>query len=57
MPNAHLMDLVRSALMSCFDLNTERYQDSEGKEQQVICLYVALAFVLITNASGTTAGR
>lgn len=57
MPSAQLMDLVRNALMTCYDLNTERHQGSEGNEQQVICLSVALAFVLITDASGTTAGR
>lgn len=57
MPSAQLMHLVRSALMACYDLNTEHHQGSEGNEQQVICLSIALAFVLITNASGTTAGR
>lgn len=55
--SAQLMDLVKSALMACYDLNTERHQGSVESEQQVICLSFALAFVLITNASGTTADR
>lgn len=56
-PSALLMDLVKSALMACFDLNTERHRGSVEKEHQVICLSVALAFVLITNASGTRVDR
>lgn len=55
--SAQLMDLVKSTLMACYDLNTERHQGSVENEQQVICLSVALAFVLITNASGTIADR
>ncbi len=31
-PSAQLMDLVRNALMTCYDLNTERHQGSEGNE-------------------------
>lgn len=57
MPSAQLMDLVKSALMACYDLNTERHWGSAENKQQVVCLSVTLAFVLIPNASGQAKER